>query len=63
MKIKKITVLADFPNINSYRYKVGDVLTDNGFTVITNQDGDIVFYCDFDKYPHLFKVEDGKEQK
>lgn len=36
-------------------YNVGDIFTDNGKTVVKNQNGDPVYPVVWQEYPHLFK--------
>ncbi len=46
-------VVDSFP-FNKF-YKVGDILTDDGKTVVTNQDGEVMFACEFNNYPNVFQ--------
>ena len=52
----RFKVIAPYPGMErNGNYKVGDILTDNKKTAVTKENGDAIFACEFEKYPHLFK--------
>ena len=54
--IPRYEVIALYPACNGHGlYSVGTILTDNGKTAVTDQDGKAVAPIDFEFYPHLFR--------
>jgi len=52
----RFRVIADYPGMSrNGNYKVGDILIDDKKNAVRKENGDPVFACDFEKYPHLFK--------
>lgn len=52
----RIKVIADMPfKPSQHMYNAGDILTDNGKTAVLDQNGDPVFPCEWEKYPHIFR--------
>ena len=52
----RFLVIAPYPGMErNGNYSVGDMLIDNKKEEVRKQNGDPVFACEFEKYPHLFK--------
>lgn len=54
--IPRFEVIATFPNMEATNIKsVGDILTDDGYNAVKDQDNRAIFAIKFDEYPHLFR--------
>lgn len=51
--VPRYLVIADYPANCSH--KVGSIFSDNGKSMVTDQNGRPLFICDWDKFPHIFK--------
>ena len=44
-----------YPEMGRHNIEVGDILTDNSITAVTNQNGDAIFAFEWETFPNIFK--------